>query len=122
MAAESKNGKDFLRVKFQKYGSPRFIFDSRSIACHKELVVPMDEYRLHDGKKFLYYGPPPRMNNNHYFYVATRCHVLLEKEVENQSLELYVGDIFPLKSPSGDEAEVWAMIIGFLRHESLSHE
>jgi hypothetical protein len=118
-----------LLVRFQKVGSPRFEFDVQPISVHLELAVPMDEYRIHDGKRFLYYGPPPRRWHAHGLYIGTRCTIVPCKDPQSglnpgHFTQLYVGDIFLLNTQIHNilVPDVWCMVLGFLRHESSSHE
>jgi len=126
---ELDDGETFLHIKFQLVGAPPLVFHLDPLKLQANLAVPLDEYRLHDGKRFFYYGPPPRSSSSHPWYIGVRCAVngkgntissanLNPKELSR----LYVGDMFLLKNPGGGLHQLWCMIVGFIRNEITAHE
>ena len=121
-AMETKDDHNFIFVKFQTFGASRCVFDVDSIRVHKDLAVPMDKYKLHDGKRFLYYGPPRRRYMSHHLYMGTKCVMLSDMSEPHVAMELNIGDIFKLRNPSRASIDLWCQVLGFLRHESIVYE
>jgi len=122
-AEEVVDGVEYLHVKFQTVGAKRFVFDLAPVRIHKVLAVPLDDYKLHGGKRFHYFGPPPRCYSSHHLYIATKCIMMSDFPSPEATMEIYIGDVFCFKKQAGDgSCDLWCLVLGFLRHESITHE
>jgi hypothetical protein len=88
-AEEDIDDVKYLQVKFQTVGAKRFVFDLDPVRVHKVLAVPLDEYKLHDGKRFHYFGPPPRCYSSHKLYLATKCVMMSDFPSPEATMEIY---------------------------------